>query len=68
MRRGYIKCPYCDKGVFEIAKNENVDIFVDGKNDIRVNATIVEDENNRRLEMIHIPMNFCFKCGRKLVK
>ena len=68
MRRGYIKCPYCDKGVFEIAKNENVYIFVDGKNDIHINATIVKNENDRISELICIPMNFCFKCGRKLVK
>lgn len=68
MKRGYIKCPYCDNGIFQIDKNENVDICVDGKNEIHIGVTTKLNENERTVEVYHIPMRFCFKCGRKLIK
>lgn len=68
MMRGYIKCPYCRDGIFSIDKGENTEIFVDGKNEIHIGVTTKLNENERTVEVYHIPMQFCFKCGRKLKK
>lgn len=68
LKRGYIKCPYCANGVYNIVQDENLEIKIDGQNYIRVSAVTYVDGDTKRSDLNYIPMNFCFMCGRKLSK
>ena len=66
-KRGFIKCPYCADGIYKVASQQkgyyNYELLVDGLNELRLT---VSTDDTSTIEFI--PMNFCFMCGRDLMR
>ena len=64
-KRGFIKCPYCANGIYMVANGQNYELLVDGKNELKL---MVLNDNGHIRNNEYIPMNYCFMCGRNLMK